>query len=140
MEVGKTDTEGGPVVGREHREEVVDRRTVSKTHKHATESKESHTHTHTEVWKQTNTPTHTMYEKRAHKNTQRETTSREKRRENSGMSKCGFTEPKASLCQVSVRIHYYLLNVLGKHEHFKLVRGRGLVEGMTTAKPADEGG
>lgn len=37
MEVGKTDTEGGPLVGREHREEVVDRRTVSTTHKHATD-------------------------------------------------------------------------------------------------------
>lgn len=37
VEVGKTDTEGGPVVGREHREEVVDRGTVSTTHKHATD-------------------------------------------------------------------------------------------------------
>lgn len=37
MEVGKTDTEGGPVVGREHREEVVDRGTVSTTHKRATD-------------------------------------------------------------------------------------------------------
>lgn len=37
VKVGKTDTEGGPVVGSEHREEVVDRRTVSTTHKHATD-------------------------------------------------------------------------------------------------------
>lgn len=32
VKVGKTNTEGGPVVGRKHREEVVDRRTVSTTH------------------------------------------------------------------------------------------------------------
>lgn len=37
VEVWKTDTEGGPVVGREHREEVVDRGTVSTTHKRATD-------------------------------------------------------------------------------------------------------
>lgn len=37
VKVGKTNTEGGPVVGREHREEVVDRRTVSTTHKHTTD-------------------------------------------------------------------------------------------------------
>lgn len=57
MEVGKTDTEGGPVVGRKHREEVVDRRTVSTTHKHATVSKrfihtkgmETNKHPHTHV-------------------------------------------------------------------------------------------
>lgn len=36
VKVGKTDTEGGPVVGREHREEVVDRRTKSTTHRHVT--------------------------------------------------------------------------------------------------------
>lgn len=43
VKVGKTDTEGGPVMGREHREEAVDRRTVSTTHKHAeTKSKEPH--------------------------------------------------------------------------------------------------
>lgn len=46
VEVGETDTEGGPVVGREHRKEVVDRRAVSTTHKHEqqTKSKESHKH------------------------------------------------------------------------------------------------
>lgn len=38
VKVGKTDTEGGPVVGREHREEVVDRGTVSTTQKHATDN------------------------------------------------------------------------------------------------------
>lgn len=48
VKVGKTDTEGGPVVGREHREEVVDRRTVSTTHMHATDKV-----TQTWVWKQT---------------------------------------------------------------------------------------
>lgn len=37
VKVGKTDTEGGPVMGREHREEVVDRRTMSTTHKHVTQ-------------------------------------------------------------------------------------------------------
>lgn len=42
VKVGKTNTEGGPVVGREHREEVVDRRTVSTTHN--TQSQESHKH------------------------------------------------------------------------------------------------
>lgn len=34
VEVGKTDTEGSPVLGGEHREEEVDRRAVSTTHKH----------------------------------------------------------------------------------------------------------
>lgn len=38
VKVGKTDTEGGPVVGREHREEVVDRGTVSTTQKYATDN------------------------------------------------------------------------------------------------------
>lgn len=45
MEVGKTDTEGGPVVGRERREEVVDRRTVSTyTSTQQTKTKDSHKH------------------------------------------------------------------------------------------------
>ena len=49
MEIGETDTEGGPVMGLKHREEVVDRRAVSaSTHAH------THTHTHT----QTHTETH----------------------------------------------------------------------------------
>lgn len=52
VKVGKTDTEGGPVPGREHREEVMDRRTVSTTHRHATKS--------TWVWKHT---THKVREK-----------------------------------------------------------------------------
>ena len=38
MEIGETDTEGGPVMGLKHREEVVDRRAVSAS---------THTHTHT---------------------------------------------------------------------------------------------
>lgn len=42
VKVGKTNTEGGPVVGREHREEVVDRRTVSTTHKHTGDKVKSH--------------------------------------------------------------------------------------------------
>lgn len=57
VEVGKTDTEGGPVLGREHREEVVDRRAVSTTHKHATDkSQKSHTNMGTDTY---NTRTHT---------------------------------------------------------------------------------
>lgn len=59
VEVGKTDTEGGPVVGREHREEAVDRRTVSTTHKHAIYQVKGVAQTW--VWKQTiHTYTHTM--------------------------------------------------------------------------------
>lgn len=55
VEVGKTDTEGGPVVGLEHRQEVVDGRAVSTTHKHATgrrvrrgyeQKQQTHTHAH----------------------------------------------------------------------------------------------
>lgn len=42
VKVGKTNTEGGPVVGREHREEVVHRRTVSTTHKHTGDEVKSH--------------------------------------------------------------------------------------------------
>lgn len=56
VEVWKTDTEGGPVVGRKHREEVVDRRTVSTTHKHATVSKESYA----QGYGDKQTPTHVM--------------------------------------------------------------------------------
>lgn len=55
MKVGKTDTEGSPVVGREHREEVVDRRTVSTTHKRTTDTVKRTTQTW--VWSQT---THSM--------------------------------------------------------------------------------
>ena len=46
MEIGETDTEGGPVMGLKHREEVVDRRAVSaSTHTHT--HKQKHTFTHT---------------------------------------------------------------------------------------------
>ena len=60
VEVGKTDTEGGPVVGREHREEVVDRRTVSTTHKHVTDNVKSHTNMGMET-NNTHTHTHTRW-------------------------------------------------------------------------------
>lgn len=59
VEFGKTDTEGGPVMGREHREEVVDGGTVSTTHKHATDRVKSSTRTW--VWK-IHTFTHTHAE------------------------------------------------------------------------------
>ncbi len=104
VEVGETDTEGGPVVGREHREEVVDRRTVSTTHKHATDQVKGVTQTW--VWKQTtHTYTHNVRGGKTLKTqeTWREKTSREKGREKSHMSKCGFIAPKVSVCQVSVR-------------------------------------
>ena len=50
VEVGQTDTEGGPVVSREHREEAVDRRAESTTHTVTG-------HTHPWAWRHT---THTM--------------------------------------------------------------------------------
>lgn len=59
VEVGKTDTEGGPVVGREHREEVVDRRAVSTTYKHATDKVKGVTQTGMDMYK-ARTHTHTI--------------------------------------------------------------------------------
>lgn len=45
MEIGETDTEGSPVTGRKHREEVVDGRAVSTSHTH-THRRRKHTFTH----------------------------------------------------------------------------------------------
>ena len=47
MEIGETDTEGGPVMGLKHREEVVDRRAVSASHTRTHKQKQKHTFTHT---------------------------------------------------------------------------------------------
>ena len=60
LEFGKTDTEGGPVVGREHREEVVDRRAVSTTQQARNrQSQESHTKVGVDMKTQTHRHTHT---------------------------------------------------------------------------------
>lgn len=49
MKVGKTNTERGPVVGREQREEVVDRRAVATTQIHTINHKSQTGHTHTDA-------------------------------------------------------------------------------------------
>lgn len=85
MEVGKTDTEGGPVVGREHREEVVDRRTVSTTHKHATKSKEPYKHGYGHVQ---HTNTHGV------KNTRRRGGTQEERKGESDMRNVVLLHPR----------------------------------------------
>ena len=54
VEVGETETEGGPVLGRQHRQEGVDRRAVSTTHTH------THTHRHTAREKKRDQNTHTQ--------------------------------------------------------------------------------
>lgn len=73
VKVGKTDTEGGPVMGREHREEAVDRRTVSTTHKQR-QSQKSHTNEDTFT-------AHTQTHIRNVKKTEQDAEERDKQRE-----------------------------------------------------------
>lgn len=87
VEVGKTDTEGGPVVGREHREEVVDRRTVSTTTQARNRQRVKGV-TQTWVWKQI---THNVRGGKTLK-TQRDVTG-EKGREKSDMSNVVLLHP-----------------------------------------------
>lgn len=79
-------------MGREHREEVVDRRTVSTTHKYATDKVKRQTWVRTFI-------TQGKRKGRTIKNT-----SRDKEREKSDMSKCVFCTQCASLSGPSLKV------------------------------------